>query len=71
VNKSHHTGRGPDGKNITRFYSIAEVAEMVGVATRTVRRWIASGQLVAHRWQRRLVRISEHDLRAFLAAHRA
>lgn len=71
MNKTHHTGRGPDGKNITRFFSIAEVAELVGVATRTVRRWIASGELVAHRWHGRLVRVSEQDLRAFLAAHRS
>jgi excisionase family DNA binding protein len=52
-----------------RFFSIADVAEWVGVSARTVRRWIKSGLLVAHRI-RGVVRIAEHDLRQFLDAHR-
>lgn len=52
-----------------QFFTIAETAEMLGVATRTVRRWIASGELVAHRLGR-AVRIADSDLRAFLAVHR-
>jgi excisionase family DNA binding protein len=51
------------------FFTIAEVAERVNVATRTVRRWIEKKLLVAHRING-LVRISEADFRAFLAAHR-
>ena len=51
------------------FFTIAEVAECVNVATRTVRRWIEKKLLVAHRING-LVRISEADFRAFLAAHR-
>jgi excisionase family DNA binding protein len=51
------------------FFTIAVVAERLHVATRTVRRWIKSGDLVAHRF-RGVVRISEGDLRAFLALHR-
>jgi excisionase family DNA binding protein len=50
-----------------RFYKIAEVAEQVAVSTRTVRRWIANGELVAHRFGRAL-RISEVDLNAFIRA---
>lgn len=52
-----------------KFFTIAEVAERLHVATRTVRRWIDSGELVAHRFGA-VVRIAEGDLRAFLALHR-
>jgi excisionase family DNA binding protein len=51
------------------FFTIAEVAERVRVSTRTVRRWIEDGHLVAHRIGG-VVRIAESDLRAFLALHR-
>jgi excisionase family DNA binding protein len=52
-----------------KFFTIAEVAEMLRVATRTVRRRIASGDLIAHRFGG-AVRIAERDLWAFLALHR-
>jgi len=52
-----------------RFFSIADVAEWLGVSARTVRRWIKSGVLVAHRIGG-VVRIGEHDFRQFLDAHR-
>jgi excisionase family DNA binding protein len=55
--------------NQIKFFTIAEIAERLGVSTRTVRRWIRSGYLVAHRFGG-IVRISETDLRAFLALHR-
>ena len=52
-----------------KFFTIAEVAERLHVATRTIRRWIKNGDLIAHR-HGGVVRISDGDLRAFLAAHR-
>lgn len=52
-----------------KFFTIPEVAERLGVCTRTVRRWIEKGLLVAHRING-LVRISEVDFQAFLTAHR-
>jgi excisionase family DNA binding protein len=52
-----------------QFFTIAEVSERLDVSTRTVRRWIESGDLVAHRFGG-VVRIAEGDLHAFLAAHR-
>ena len=52
-----------------RFFTIAQVAEMVGVSTRTVRRWIKNGQVVAHHIGA-TVRIAESDLRAFFSQHR-
>jgi excisionase family DNA binding protein len=51
------------------FFTIAEVAENLRVASRTVRRWIDAGDLVVHRMGG-IVRIEEGDLRAFLALHR-
>ncbi len=53
----------------SQFFTIGEVAEMLRVSTRTVRRWIDRGQLVAHAFGG-VVRIAEPDLRAFLAVHR-
>jgi excisionase family DNA binding protein len=52
-----------------RFFSIADVAEWLGVSARTVRRWIESGKLVTLRI-RGVVRIAERDLTKFLDAHR-
>ncbi len=52
-----------------KFVTIAQVAEHLNVATRTVRRWIVAGDLVVHRIGG-VVRIAEGDLRVFLAAKR-
>jgi excisionase family DNA binding protein len=52
-----------------RLYAIKTVAEMLEVSTRTVRRWITSGDLIVHRVNG-VVRIAEADLCAFLALHR-
>jgi len=53
----------------TKFYMIEQIAECVDASTRTVRRWVEKGLLVAHRING-LVRISEADFQAFLATHR-
>lgn len=55
---------------MTRFYTVAQVAELLGVSTRSVRRWIAASELFAHKFGRQ-VRISETDLRAFVEAGRS
>jgi excisionase family DNA binding protein len=52
-----------------RFYTIQQIADWLAVSTRTVRRWIHDGLLIAHRING-LVRISESDFAAFLAARR-
>ena len=52
-----------------QFFTIAETAERLCVLTRTILRWIAAGELVAHRFGAS-VRIAEADLRAFEALHR-
>ena len=52
-----------------KFLTIAEVAERLNVATRTVRRWIEAGDLVVHKVGN-VVRIADGDLRGFLNRHR-
>lgn len=52
-----------------RFLTIIEIANHLGVTARTVRRWIESGALVAHRLEG-VVRVSEADFAAFLAIRR-
>jgi|APSaa5957512535_1039671.scaffolds.fasta_scaffold396958_1 excisionase family DNA binding protein len=49
--------------------SIAQVAERLGISDKTVRRWIKSGDLIAHRLGAQW-RISEADLSLFLQTHR-
>ena len=61
---------GRKSPDVPKFFTIGQVAELLEVSTRTVRRWIDAGLLVAHRF-RGVVRIAAHDLRAFLAQHRA
>jgi excisionase family DNA binding protein len=56
-------------KSMLHFYTVAEVADLLVVSTRSVRRWIADGDLPTHRFGRQ-VRISEADLRAFVAEGR-
>jgi excisionase family DNA binding protein len=58
-----------DRRHRIQFFTITETAEMLRVCTRTVRRWIASRELVAHRFGNAL-RIAEPDLRAFMALRR-
>jgi excisionase family DNA binding protein len=61
-------GRAPQG--LPSFYTIGQVAEALGISTRTVRRWIANGALAVHRFDGAVVRIADRDLLGFLAVHR-
>jgi excisionase family DNA binding protein len=56
-------------KSPTKFFTIREIAESVGSSERTIQRWIKNGLLIAHSLGG-LVRISEGDFQAFLAARR-
>ena len=58
-----------NGRDHLRFFTIPDVAESLRVSTRTVRRWIDAGQLVAHRFKG-VLRIADEDLQAFLGEHR-
>jgi excisionase family DNA binding protein len=67
---SRTTGTGVRGRPVTRLRTIDEAAELLNVSPRTVRRLIEAGALRAHRIGR-LVRISDEDIAAFLAANRS
>jgi len=54
---------------LPHFYGVKEVASLIGVCSKTIRRRIDSGDLHVHRLGRRIL-ISEEDLLAFLAKHR-
>jgi excisionase family DNA binding protein len=62
-------GRRHHGRALPKYYPIKAVAEALDVSPRTVRRWIANGDLIVHRVHG-VIRIGEGDLRAFLALHR-
>ncbi len=51
------------------FRSVAGTAEYCDVSEKTVRRWIAAGDLPVHRFGRAL-RISEKDLEMFIRTRR-
>ncbi len=59
----------PHPSKIPCFYSVQEIAEQLDVSERSARRWIASGELVAYKLGR-AVRVSDSDLRDFLARRR-
>jgi excisionase family DNA binding protein len=52
-----------------KFYTPEQVAEMLCLSLRSVRRLIDAGKLRVHRFGRS-VRIAEADLLAFIALHR-
>jgi excisionase family DNA binding protein len=66
------TGAGArrgNSKGLPKCHTIKAVAEALDVSPRTVRRWIKSGDLIAHSIVG-VIRIAEGDLWAFLASHR-
>jgi excisionase family DNA binding protein len=56
---------------VTKLRTIDETAELFGTSSRSLRRIIASGALPVHRLRGRLIRISDVDIAAFLAANRS
>jgi excisionase family DNA binding protein len=59
---------GPSKRSgrVARFLSIKETAEFFSVSEKTVRRWIDTGQLAAHRLGRQW-RITPDEIERFLA----
>lgn len=57
----------PVKRDLPELLTIQQVAELIGVSDKTVRRWIARGDLEA--WQRdRIVRVDRRELQRFLNA---
>ena len=52
-----------------RFFSVIEIAEALGVSTKTVRRRISEGVLACHRIGG-VLRISEDDYASYVAQNR-
>lgn len=53
-----------------RLHTVRKVATAIGVSISTVRRLIRAGKLPVIRLSRRAVRVSDDDLRAFVASRR-
>ena len=51
------------------MYSVNDVSKIIGVSTRTVRRWIEQELIAIHRFGGQ-IRIAEADLQAFIASRR-
>ncbi len=59
----------PSTSRTPRFFAVSDVAELLKVSTKTVRRWINDGKLHGHSFGRQY-RIAEEDFRLFLATSR-
>jgi excisionase family DNA binding protein len=70
ASKTETAGTSTRGRPIAKLRTIEETAELFNASPRTVRRLIESGALPVHRFGR-LVRISDADIAAFLAATRS
>lgn len=53
----------------TRWLTISDVAQLLQISERTVRRWIDGGDLAAHKLGRQW-RISDKDLKEYLRGNR-
>ncbi len=51
----------PSRTSRRQYESVAHAAARVGVSTKTVRRWIASGQLAGYRMGPRLLRVDPDE----------
>ena len=57
------------GRRLPALLTIPQTAEHLQVSTKTIRRWIEAGDLVAHRFGRQW-RISDADLQIFIRIRR-
>jgi excisionase family DNA binding protein len=66
---SGHVANHGDRKQRPQFFTVRAVAEQLDISSRTVHRWIKNNELIVHRVGRS-VRVSEDDLKRFIAARR-
>ncbi len=59
------TATTPATSPLPALYSVTEIAKLLKVSPRTVRRWIEKGNLTAHRFGRQ-IRITDSDLVTFI-----
>jgi len=60
----------PPCSNLPPLLTVTQTAEHLGVSNKTVRRWIAEGDLPIHRLGRS-IRITERDLLDFIKMRRS
>ncbi len=53
-------------KSVRRLESIPHAADYVGVSSKTIRRWIASGRISGYRAGPRLIRVDLNEVDAML-----
>ncbi len=61
--------QGHDPSLLPKFYTIPDVADVLKVSIKTVRRWIDDGEIAVYRFSRQ-IRISESDLSDFIRRRR-
>ena len=68
MNSANTTDDTQRMSSIPKLYAPVEIAEMLSVSLRTVRKWISDGELAHTRLStsERLIRVREEDLIAFL-----
>ncbi len=59
----------PGTSPLPALYPVTEIAKLLKVSPRTVRRWIEKGDLTAHRFGRQ-IRITDSDLVTFIRQRR-
>ena len=68
MSSGHITSNAQRTASVPKLYAPIEIAELLGVSMRTVRKWISEGEMAHTRLSvsARLIRVREEDLIAFL-----
>ena len=68
MSSGHITSNAQRTPSVPKLYAPIEIAELLSVSLRTVRKWISGGELAHTRLSvsARLIRVREEDLIAFL-----
>ena len=61
------TASRPPTPGVPRLLKVKEVAELLGVSTRTIQTWLELGKLTPIRLSPRALRISEDEVGSFIA----
>lgn len=56
----------PNARAMGRLLKVKEVAARIGVSTRTIQAWIGTGRLTPIRLSRRVLRIDENEVEAWI-----
>jgi excisionase family DNA binding protein len=62
--------RHPEQQPLRGYIGIIEAATYLDVAPKTIRKWIATGELTGYRWGTRLLKVRVDDLDGIYTASR-